>query len=175
MQTTNLFPALKLKEISPHFPATNKPDPLRKLTQKISQLKANKRLGKPPKIFVKRPKLLLIDSDAKDQCLTRAKIASLNLDVISAKDRFTGLEIAANSQVDLILTDVLPPCGFNIIERLREIPQCSEIPIVATSIVNSKSLRAECLGRGCDLFLTKPIARDTLLFYLQFFLDLNSL
>jgi len=142
------------------------------------KLLSKKKSNRSSKIAVRlkpRPKLLLIDRVPKERHLIRAKIASLDLEVIEAFDNYIGLQLASSEQIDLIAIDISNYQDLITVSRLKKLPDRSEIPIIVTSFSNSKTLRDECLKRGCDLFLVKPIEPDYLVNNIEFFLNLNSL
>lgn len=140
----------------------------------LSKIKDN-RYSKNEIKLKSKPKLLLIDRVAKERRLISSKIASLNLEIIEAFDNYIGLQIASLERLDLIAIDISNYQDLITIARLRKIPNCCEIPIISTSFSNSKTLRNECIKRGSDLFLIKPIEADYLVNNLEFFLNLNSL
>lgn len=145
------------------------------LERKLLSKKKSQRFSKIAVRLKSRPKLLLIDRVPKERHLIRAKIASLDLEVIEAFDNYIGLQLASSERIDLIAIDISNYQDLITVSRLRKLPDRSEIPIIATSFSSSKTLRAECMKRGCDLFLVKPIETNYLVNNVEFFLNLNSL
>ena len=75
---------------------------------------------------------------------------------VSGKQAVSFLE--RGQDADLILLDVLMPemDGFKTMEAIREIPGCSEIPIIfLTSLTDSES-ELQCLASGAADYIPKP-------------------
>ena len=71
------------------------------------------------------------------------------------------LEIAANTQPDLILLDVMMPQmdGYEVCSRIRENPQLSSIPIILITVLDDPESRLQGIEAGADDFISKPISR----------------
>ena len=110
-------------------------------------------------------RLLLIDDDQMNRQLLSLWLKELGFEVIEANDGESGLQLAAASQPDLIITDLnLPKLdGAAVIQQLRSMPQFSQHPIlmVSASVFDADQVRS--LTAGATAFLSKPIQFDPLL------------
>jgi two-component system, cell cycle response regulator DivK len=75
-----------------------------------------------------------------------------------------GLEIAASSQPDVIVMDIMMPgmTGTEAIRRLKADARTSGIPVIALTASHDPRLRAEVKSASCDSFLTKPCMPERL-------------
>jgi signal transduction histidine kinase/ActR/RegA family two-component response regulator len=120
-------------------------------------------------------KLLVVD-DRQENCLLLLNILKpLGFEVITAINGEEGLEIARQSNPDLILTDLFMrvKTGFTMVRELRQIPGFQTIPVIATSANNFASVRYESKQVGCNAFLAKPIEEKRLLNLLKNYLKLE--
>jgi signal transduction histidine kinase/ActR/RegA family two-component response regulator len=123
----------------------------------------------------KKRKLLVVD-DRQDNCLVLLNMLNpLGFDIILADNGQQGLEMARQTQPDLILTDLFMrvKTGFTMVRELRDIPEFQELPIIATSANSFESVRKESKQVGCNAFLTKPIEQKRLLNLLKHYLKLE--
>ncbi len=69
------------------------------------------------------------------------------------------LEATCHSPPDLIVVDYRMPKmnGVEFTQRVRNIPECMDVPIIVFTIIDDKSVMYEALGAGATDFLTKPI------------------
>lgn len=81
---------------------------------------------------------------------------------ISAQIAFRYLE---KTKPDLILLDFVMPGmdGLEMMKRLKESPEYSDITVIFLTSKNSKSTEVECLRLGAYDFISKPIVREVLL------------
>jgi CheY-like chemotaxis protein len=82
--------------------------------------------------------------------------------VASGKD---ALSVAANNQVDLILTDFDLPdmTGPTVVRKLRQLGNGSgRIPVVMLTALDGYEYRKLAVEAGCDAFLIKPPDFDIL-------------
>jgi DNA-binding response OmpR family regulator len=69
--------------------------------------------------------------------------------------------MACEQQPDIIVLDVLMPGmdGWQVLEKLREIPDTADTPIIMQSMLSERELG---LSLGADDYLTKPIDKSDL-------------
>ena len=72
-----------------------------------------------------------------------------------------GIELACEKHPDIIVLDILMPGmdGWQVLEKLREIPETTDIPIIMQSMLSERELG---LSLGADDYLTKPIDKSDL-------------
>jgi signal transduction histidine kinase/ActR/RegA family two-component response regulator len=91
-------------------------------------------------------------------------LEALGFRTLGVPDGRTALETAQTSGPDLILMDVRMPVmdGLEATRRIRALPGCAEIPIIALTANAAPADQKECLAAGCLGFLSKPIQMATL-------------
>ena len=101
--------------------------------------------------------ILLIEDDPYSARLTTRVLQREGYEVVHASEGLTGLKIASQQKVDLILLDLgLPDIGGHTIAALiNRIP--GNIPVVAVSASTDSVTRNRAMTYGCDGYITKPI------------------
>ena len=109
-------------------------------------------------------RILYIEDDPSNRLLVRRILEAEGYFVTEATDGLTGLEIAAQTQPDLILLDInLPEIdGYDLARRFRETPGLQQVPILALTANVMKGDRERTLEAGCDGYIQKPIDVDRL-------------
>lgn len=107
-----------------------------------------------------RLRLLYVEDNASNLNLMRHildKRADYRL--LEADDGSSGLAVAQRELPDLILLDINLPdlSGYEVLARLRAMPDTAAIPVVAISANAMKGDRRRGLEAGFDDYLTKPI------------------
>jgi two-component system response regulator ResD len=99
-----------------------------------------------------QPVILHIDDDRGMRCLVRLILERENFQVLDAADGFEGLDLATQTQPDLILLDIMMPGidGFNVFCRLSE---ATNIPVVFITARNSPK---EGLQLGAADYIIEP-------------------
>ena len=105
--------------------------------------------------------ILILD----DQSTSRLILGELALSVAdditvqSFASPMEALAWAKKNPVDLVLTDFKMPHmdGAEFTQWLRQIPTCSDIPVIVITGVEDKAVRYRALESGATDFLTKPI------------------
>ncbi|QPC83173.1 response regulator [Phototrophicus methaneseepsis] len=83
----------------------------------------------------------------------------------TALDGHQAIEYATKYLPDLVLLDLMMPrvSGFEVLNRLKDQPLTSEIPIIILSGKIDQSTILGCLERGAEDFITKPFTYEELL------------
>jgi len=110
-------------------------------------------------------RILVVDDVDVNVRLLEAKLTIEYYDVLTCTDGTTALTMAAESQPDLILLDVMMPGmdGFETCRRLKAQVETRHIPVVLVTALDGREDRIRGLDAGADDFLTKPID-DVVLF-----------
>nr|BFD42043.1 hypothetical protein FFPRI1PSEUD_35420 [Pseudomonas sp. FFPRI_1] len=108
--------------------------------------------------------LLAIDDDPQTLVIL-SKILTAEYEVFLAKSSARGLELAMNSQPDLIILDITMPemDGFHVLGELRKHPATAAIPVIF--LTSRTSIEDERLGLllGASDYITKPISPPVVL------------
>jgi two-component system cell cycle response regulator len=104
-------------------------------------------------------RILVVDDVPANVKLLEARLLAEYFDVLTADDGYKALSICDNTNVDLILLDIMMPGidGFEVCERLKANPKTAHIPVVMVTALDQPSDRVRGLKAGADDFLTKPV------------------
>ncbi|MBT2322388.1 response regulator [Variovorax paradoxus] len=105
------------------------------------------------------PRILIVDDNATNVKILRARLGSEGYEVVSAADGEEGLAAARQLTPDLILLDLMMPKlgGIEVCRRLRADPDFPFTPIIiVTAMADLKDVVAG-LEAGGDEYLTKPV------------------
>jgi signal transduction histidine kinase len=100
--------------------------------------------------------VLHIEDDPNNRRLVRKLLGAAGHEVIEAESGVQGIQLARDTNPDLVLVDINIPDldGYEVTLRLRGIPSLREVPIVA---ITAEGDRDSTLAVGCDGFIAKPI------------------
>jgi CheY-like chemotaxis protein len=123
----------------------------------------------------KKKQILLVDDRWENRSVIVNLLEPLGFEVVEACDGQEGLNKAIEIQPDLILTDLVMPVldGFELIRRLRQIPQLQTVPIITSSASVFEADEAASIAAGANDFLSKPISADSLMLMLKSLLALE--
>ena len=115
--------------------------------------------GTPP-----RKVILYIEDDPANRILVRRVMEAQGYRVLEAENGIQGLEIAKREHVGAILVDIHMPDmdGFEVMARLRTMPQTASVPMIALTAMVMKGDRERTLEAGCSGYIQKPIDVDLL-------------
>jgi signal transduction histidine kinase/DNA-binding response OmpR family regulator len=106
-------------------------------------------------------KVLVIDDDESSREISRRILSKRGYSVITADNGASGIEKAKEQHPDIIVTDILMPGmdGWQVLSKLRELPETTDIPIIMQSMLSERELGLEL---GADDYLTKPVDKSDL-------------
>jgi len=109
-------------------------------------------------------RLLVVDDEPNLLRAVAAVLRDENFDVTTARNGREALISVAQSQPDLIVSDVRMPGmdGFELARRLRSAANFALIPIVFLTAKDEIEDRVEGFRAGVDAYLTKPFEPDEL-------------
>lgn len=110
-------------------------------------------------------KILVVDDDRV--LLEQAEtVLSPTYDVSLAISGEQALEyLGEGNRPNLILLDILMPNmdGYEVLEKIQEIPDCKEIPVIFLTGILSPESEVKCLESGALDYITKPFSIQVLL------------
>ncbi len=129
-------------------------------------------LGQPDESFASvtgyngpRRQILVVDDVAANRAMLSDLLGPLGFDIRQACDGLDALVQVRDVAPHLILMDVVMPemDGLTAIEHLRRDQGQAHVPVIALSANASLVDREKALAAGADVFLPKPLERDSLL------------
>jgi CheY-like chemotaxis protein len=101
---------------------------------------------------------LVVDDSAVIRELIAVNLELEGFEVTMAGDGETALELARETQPDVITLDVMMPrmTGFEAVERLRADPETARVPVVMVTGRAQAADIARGEETGADAYLTKP-------------------
>ncbi len=105
--------------------------------------------------------VLYIEDNPDNMMLVKRALESRGYCLLQAMNGLTGVDMAENREVDLILLDInLPDIdGYEVARRIRQSSkiQLSRTPIIAITANALKGDAEKALDAGCDVYMSKPI------------------
>lgn len=111
------------------------------------------------------PKILIVDDQAFARQLLHDELLTAGMMVEEAADGAAACALAAESQPDLILMDMVMPGldGIEACRRLKGDPQTASIPVIVLTANKEKDKLVDAFAAGADDYLNKPFASHELL------------
>lgn len=113
---------------------------------------------------VKRGTVLVVE-DNFDMNRFITEILSRDFLVTPAYDGKQGFETAVLEKPDLILADIMMPVmsGDMMVEKIREVPELEDIPIILLTAKADDDLRVKLLNGGAQDYVVKPFYSEEIL------------
>lgn len=113
--------------------------------------------------------ILVVEDSATTRKFLRLSLESESLRVCEAADGIEALELLAQVKPDLFLVDLNMPRmdGLTLVQRLRANPDYTVTPIVMLTTQNTAADRRNGYAAGVNVYLTKPIESEKLLYKVQ--------
>lgn len=104
-------------------------------------------------------RVLIVDDIPTNVRLLEARLTAEYFEVITATSGQQALDICANSDIDIVLLDVMMPemDGFEVCKRLKSNHKTHHVPVLMITALDQPSDRVKGLEVGADDFLTKPV------------------
>ena len=119
-----------------------------------------------------RKRILIIDDDSSYAGMVKEWIKDLyKTDIVT--EGLQGIKFLMKKPVDLVLLDYEMPevDGPMVLERLRQVPQTKDIPVVFLTGVGTKEHVARVMGLKPNGYILKTTTRENLLEYIKSKLD----
>ncbi len=113
---------------------------------------------------------ILVAEDNETNLILIVEMLSIqNHQVIVAKNGQEAFDLALSEKPELIIMDVRMPKidGLEVTQRLRQMPEFKDTPIIALTASAGKEARKKCLAAGCTDYLAKPIKSQELFSMLE--------
>lgn len=117
--------------------------------------------------------ILVADDQADNRDLLNTFLSFLGYVVVEARNGVEAVKVATRECPHLIIMDLSMPVmdGFSALKVLRELPETSNVPVVACTAHDTATHRVQALSVGFNEFLTKPIDFTRLNYLLDQFLN----
>lgn len=118
--------------------------------------------------------VLIVDDVDANVLLLKLLISKAGYKTLTATNGEEALEIVKDSNPDLILLDIMMPImdGHEVAQKLKEIPDKVNIPIIFLSALNSTEDIVKGFKLGAADYITKPFNKDELLTRVNHQIDL---
>ena len=105
--------------------------------------------------------ILIVDDIESNRDTLRELLDTENYRIIEAADGPTALQLAAETEPDLVLLDVMMPGmdGYEVCRRLRADTRLAEVPAIMVTALDDHASRLAGIEAGADDFVTKPFNR----------------
>lgn len=118
--------------------------------------------SKPEELLDKKDviKILLVEDYKHSQIIVTRLLKKNNFDsIVVVENGLEALEESKRQHYDLILMDMQMPVmnGFEATEKIRQLPEYKETPIIALTAFAMKGDREKCLEAGATDYIPKPI------------------
>ena len=113
--------------------------------------------------------VLLVEDNPVNQSVIEAMLRSLGLQVQVAQDGLEALERVGQQRFAAVLMDCRLPHldGYEATRRIRQLPGCQALPIIALTANALQGDRERCMAAGMSDYLSKPFRRSELQRILQ--------
>lgn len=106
--------------------------------------------------------ILIVEDNENNMELISFILSSNGYGIMQASRGQDGIEMAQANKPDLILLDIQLPDldGTVVLDKLRNTPETSEIPVIAVTSYAMTGDSKKLLNAGCDGYIEKPIDPD---------------
>ena len=122
-------------------------------------------------------RILIVDDIPTNVRLLEARLTAEYYEVLTASSGAQALAICAESDIDIVLLDVMMPemDGFEVCRRLKADPKTQHVPVLMITALDQPSDRVKGLEVGADDFITKPVDDMQLMARVKSLIRLKSL
>ncbi|QDT56784.1 Response regulator PleD [Caulifigura coniformis] len=106
-------------------------------------------------------RILIADDNLQNRELLEAYLADEGHEILMAADGRQTVDVATESQPDLILLDIMMPklSGYEVCEKLKVDERTKNIPILMVTALRDMADIEKAVAAGADDFLSKPVHR----------------
>lgn len=122
-----------------------------------------------------RARLLVVDDEELNREIIREYLEDEGCDLFEADSGEQALRMLETGDYDAVLLDRMMPGidGIEVLQRMKQNPRLSELPVVFQTAAAAADQLAEGLRLGAYYYLTKPYHREALAAVVQSALDLG--
>jgi signal transduction histidine kinase/DNA-binding response OmpR family regulator len=122
----------------------------------------------------RRLKILMVDDKWENRSVITSLLQPIGFEVLEAEHGQQALEIAQETEPDLIITDLMMPImdGFTFLNLIRHSPQLAQIKVLVSSASVFDADKQRSIKAGADDFIPKPVKSEELLQKLQLHLGI---
>jgi len=109
-------------------------------------------------------KVLVVDDSLTIREMVRAILVDMGHEVVQAKDGIEALEIARETPVDLVLSDINMPNmnGISLVSKLRRLDHYQDIPILMLTTETASYKKTKSKNMGANGWVQKPLQSENL-------------
>ncbi|MBA3683980.1 MAG: response regulator [Planctomycetes bacterium] len=132
--------------------------------------------GAPP-TAARAVRVLFVDDSLMVRKAAEKFLRALGAEVSIAIHGEDGLAQLGARSFDLVLTDLEMPrmTGYELIERLRQMPTCAAVPVVVVTSRSGENYREQAVMHGANDYITKPFNQETFAHLLHKWVGAGSL
>lgn len=118
-------------------------------------------------------KILCIDDDRTSLTLMESFLIKSGFQVLTADSGIKGLQVADETNPDLILLDVMMPGmdGYEVCSKLQEKERTAYIPVIFVTALKEDQDKAKAFAIGAVDYLTKPIQKNILVSKIDLYME----
>lgn len=104
-------------------------------------------------------RILIVDDEEPNRRLFSDLVKSIGHQAVAVADGESALNEVSTDPPDLILLDIMMPVmtGMEVLERIRHDDAYRHIPVLVVTGLSEMECAAECIRKGADDYLVKPI------------------
>jgi two-component system response regulator AtoC len=109
-----------------------------------------------------KPRILLVDDEPNMRRSLRLLLADLEIELVDAEDGPAALEVLAEQEIHLVVTDLRMPGmdGLELLHRVRD--RRPEVPVVILTAFGSIESAVDAIREGAFDYVTKPFREEEL-------------
>ena len=118
-------------------------------------------------------RVLVVEDQEDNRAILRDLLTAAGFELIEAVNGAEGVAKAEAEKPDLILMDIQMPVmdGYEATRRIKAIPACAAIPVIAVTSYALSGDEAKTRAAGCDGYVAKPYSPRQMLATIRSFLD----
>jgi two-component system NtrC family response regulator len=111
--------------------------------------------------------ILIVDDEKNYPLILSAVLVDEGFETLTAHSGEEALELLANSDVDLVLTDMKMPSmdGIELLEKIKQ--KNPELPVIMMTAYGTVEKAVEAMQKGAYNYILKPFDNDQLIIYVK--------